>query len=967
MRPFRAAFACLLVIALMNPVAGQSQADLSISVFGSPSVISTGQNVTYTLAISNAGPATAANLWIADAVPRTTIFVQSTPAPTLVLPNQIAISMGSLSVGATTNISVVFQTTATGFITNYVYAFSDTADSLNTNNVAATINAVSDLFYNNLTAFAENLGVLITNNANSFSAYTNWAGTNFASEFELAASVAELNSKIANNANNDALVYSVLAEVITNNAAIDWQNISSVSNLFAETVFGSNSVLFESSLTNGVGLYGLITNFLGSSNYLTSGPFSSVYETVAAAAALSSLITNNAASELSSLSGLSNAFISAGFGGATGFTIASTNGIGLYGLLTNSIAVGAQTSAAIAANLDAVSNLLAQSGFGESTNIFNLATTSGVGLYGLLTNYLALMSNNIVSNVTSVYQNYASTFQTQMQAAMISNAILGNVSALYSTYAYINTNRLEDNEQTVSACANGVCNFSCQLIAYTPFLSFISQSWHTNFQNADSIRLAYSTSLVEWPGGETYVPGTSPFDLVASVGYVQNGVTNWAVARWNGSEIVLVNPNSKIISDDIGISIPAGGTFIVRTWCNRDVDNIYSMPDGTRGLISVRGAAFPVSAPYFRGGSSFLNNGNGVISVGSSVAGSNPFTNAPFNYLTSPSAIAGSANEAFYPCAILGHSRVSEQTNVVIIGDSIAKGSADEFDIRPDGGVGFIRSAVFGSFGFVQLTAGGEKYSHWLNDLGAPARGSFILGAGRIICELGSNDAANGTNLVSLQAEALAVWTRFAKAGGGRVWATTLTPRASSTDFFATTNNQIALTDYNFTTIRNGYNDWLRAGAPMIRGVATTGGAPGAVYAGQLGHPLAGYFDVGATCEPYANAGIWTVPSTNVYLGVATAATMSSYTDASARWDTTANYGLGQMAGLVLVDLTHKGAATILSNTTNTVTFWNGQTIPDMTAGDRVKIFAAATFDGVHPLPAQNVVMAAAIPPSALQ
>ena len=463
------------------------------------------------------------------------------------------------------------------------------------------------------------------------------------------------------------------------------------------------------------------------------------------------------------------------------------------------------------------------------------------------------------------------------------------------------------------------------------------------------------------------MPGTSPFDLVASVGYVQNGVTNWVVARWGGSEIVLVNPNSKIVSDDIGITIPAGGTFMVRTWCNRDVDNTFSMPDGTRGLLSVQGAGFPVSAPYFRGNSSFLNNGNGVVSVSSSVAGSNPFTNTPFTMLTSQAPIAGSANQAFYPCAILGHSRVSEQTNVVIIGDSIANGAYDEYNIRPDGGVGFVRAAVFGSYGFVQLTAGGEKLSHWLNDFGAPGRGPFILGASRIICELGSNDAAAGTNLVTLKAEALAVWSRLAKAGGGRVWATTIAPRSTSTDFFATTNNQTASTNSNFTSTRNSFNDWLRGGAPIVAGVATTNGAQGALYVGQAGHPLAGCFDAGAACEPYPDAGIWIAPSTNVYVGTATTATVSSYTDSTAHWSTTANYGLGQMAGLVLVDLTHKGAAIIQSNTTNTLTFLSGQTITGMTNGDSVKIFAASTFDGVHPLPQQNVVMAAAIPASSLQ
>lgn len=784
-------------------------------------------------------------------------------------------------------------------------------------------------------------------------------------------SLALLSASISNNAVMMETIYTALMNTIMTNATIDRQNLESVSNLLFQTVFGSSTNLFSVSTLNEGGLYAILTNYLAMTSNGVITSVAETYETSSNAAMIAAGLTNLAASDAANLFSISNLFVQAGFGGSTNFAVALTNGLGLYGMLTNSVAItsnsilasvaGAnQATTSVAANLNAVSNLLAQAGFGNGVNIFNLASTNGIGLYGLIINYLTAMSNSIVASVASAYE-------TVNQAAAISNTIAANAALEFSTYSYISTNRLADNGQTLSPCANGVATYSTQFGNYSSFLSFTSQSWHTNFQNADGIRLVYSSSAVGWPSGESYVVGAGPFDLVAAVGYVQNGVTNWVVARWNGSEIVLVNPNSKIISDDIGISIPYGGTFLVRTWCNRDVDNTFSMPDGTRGLLSVQSPAFPVSVPYFRGGAGNLNNGNGTVFVNSSVAGSNPFTNTPFTLLTSGVSIAGGANQAFYPCAILGHSRINEQTNVILIGDSVANGTSDEYNIRMDGGVGYLRGAVFGSFGFVQLTAGGEKLSHWLNDLGAPARGSFILGATRIICELGSNDAASGTNLVALQSEAVAVWTRLAKAGGGRVWATTLAPRSTSSDFFATTNNQVAVTNNSFTSIRNSYNDWLRVGAPIANGAATTNGARNAVYAGQIGHPLAGVFDTALACEPYVDAGIWTAPATNVYGGVATAATPTTYTDSTANWSTTANYGLGQMAGLVLIDLTHKGAATILSNTTNTVTFASGQTIPGLSAGDTVKIIAASTFDGVHPLPQQNVLMAGAIPASSLR
>lgn len=1036
-------------ITLFAPITlAQNFAEVSLTATAVPAVIVAGNTVTYSLVVSNSGPNVAVNLWIADAIPSRTTFVSADPQPSLVLPNQVAFSLGNFAGSTFTNITVVYQTSEPGAITNYTYAFSETLDPSTTNNVLTTVNYVCDPLYISLNTLATTINNTVTSNADQFIAFTNLVSSNFVSQTQLQIEIAQLNNLISSTAEAGAATYGILTAFITNNSIIDSQNLEAVSNLLVKSVFGSDANLFLISSTNDSGLYGSIANQLAISSNAILASIASTYQTAASDAALATLVTNNAtssdanlgsvsnlliqasfgndtnlfslaatngfglygllinelnatsnsiittvansyessmagdalatlvtnnaATESATLNTISNAFVQASFGSPAIFAILATNGGGLFGLLTNSLAAtsnsilaslaGAyQTAATVASNLNSISNLLAQSGFGSNSNLFNLAATNGVGLYGLLTNYLVSMSNTIVASIVNNYETAAAAtaaFQSQTQAASASNAAL---------YSFIATNRLADNGQTLSACANGVSRYSAESIAYPLFLSYTSQSWHTNFQNADSIRLVYSTSTVGYPSGETYVPGTGPFELAAAVGYVQNRLTNWVMAHWNGAEIVLVNPNSKLISDDIGLSIPAGGTFMVRTWCNRDADNTFAMADGTRGLLSVQSPAFPVSGPYFRGGSGNLNNGNGVIFTGPSTAGSNPFTNTPFTLLTSGSPIPGSANEAFYPCAILGHSRIDEQTNIVIIGDSIANGNYDEFDVRLDGGVGFIREAVFGSFGFIQLTAGGEKLAHWLNESGVPARAPFILGASRIICELGCNDIALGTNLVSVEAEAVAVWSRLAKAGGGRVWATTLAPRSTSTDFFATTNGQLSYAKNDYTIIRNDYNNWLRSGAPIYAGVATTNGAPGARYAGQSGHPLTGAFDSGSFCEPFTNAGIWIAPPTNVYVGVATTATPTSYTDTTAHWSSTANFGCGEMAGYVLVDLTHSGAAVILSNTTNTLTFWSGLSITGLTNGDNVKIIAAATFDGIHPLPGQNTTMAAAISTAALK
>jgi hypothetical protein len=63
-------------------------------------------------------------------------------------------------------------------------------------------------------------------------------------------------------------------------------------------------------------------------------------------------------------------------------------------------------------------------------------------------------------------------------------------------------------------------------------------------------------------------------------------------------------------------------------------------------------------------------------------------------------------------------------------------------------------------------------------------------------------------------------------------------------------------------------NQWLRAGAPIIDGVAATPGTAGALVAGNANHPLGGVIDDDAAIEmqvyPYGqgtDSGIWRVGS----------------------------------------------------------------------------------------------------------
>jgi hypothetical protein len=112
---------------------------------------------------------------------------------------------------------------------------------------------------------------------------------------------------------------------------------------------------------------------------------------------------------------------------------------------------------------------------------------------------------------------------------------------------------------------------------------------------------------------------------------------------------------------------------------------------------------------------------------------------------------------------------------------------------------------------------------------------STWVGATDLIHEFGHNDLYPGSDsLATLQAEEISSW-KFCGTKVGRVWQTTLTPKTTSTDSFATTANQ-TISKSGQNTVRTDFNDWLRDGAPMsgnsAAAVGTSGAARYAIYSG---------------------------------------------------------------------------------------------------------------------------------------
>jgi hypothetical protein len=146
-----------------------------------------------------------------------------------------------------------------------------------------------------------------------------------------------------------------------------------------------------------------------------------------------------------------------------------------------------------------------------------------------------------------------------------------------------------------------------------------------------------------------------------------------------------------------------------------------------------------------------------------------------------------------------------------------------------------------------------------------PYRGRFIAGCDYAIETYGGKDLDDSDTLAGIQASRLTIWQLCQQRGLG-VYADTIPPYTSSTDGWTTTANQTHAWSSGQEGVRVQMNQWLRAGAPIINGVAATPGTVNALIAGDAGHPLKGVIDDAARVETQVyeygqgtDSGIWRV------------------------------------------------------------------------------------------------------------
>ena len=135
-------------------IQGAGTADLTVSKTGSPGTVVTGNNITYTINFTNAGPDAATTVQVQDTVPAGTTFVSasvtsgtgwSISAPAVGGTGTVIFSKGSVANAETAVFSVVVRVTSGVPISNTVTA-SSAANDPNPGNSSSTANTAVALF-----------------------------------------------------------------------------------------------------------------------------------------------------------------------------------------------------------------------------------------------------------------------------------------------------------------------------------------------------------------------------------------------------------------------------------------------------------------------------------------------------------------------------------------------------------------------------------------------------------------------------------------------------------------------------------------------------------------------------------------------------------------------------------------------------------------------------------------------------
>lgn len=323
-----------------------------------------------------------------------------------------------------------------------------------------------------------------------------------------------------------------------------------------------------------------------------------------------------------------------------------------------------------------------------------------------------------------------------------------------------------------------------------------SRVMHRAAQDLRTIKLVYSNIYNGSASGSQPFSEASgdAFTLAASIEYPRGVITQ---VLFSGESTTTLASGATIVSDEISVLIPSGAAFWVRSWQNVATGTIiYSDWVGATDIDMV-------TNEYAASG---LTNKTG---------------GAALDPLLGPS-----LDVCFGPIAIIGQ---TTKTTALIIGDSRAQGVDDYMDWSLD--VGTIGRSIGKEFAYINAArssdrAGNMVASHAL-------RVALANYCTHVVNQFGTNDLHSElVGTVTLETRMETINALYPTKG---VYVTTLEPRNTSTDSWATLANQTVSAQ---EAERVAFNGLVRAGS--IAGAR-------------------GFFDIASAVESSFNSGKWKV------------------------------------------------------------------------------------------------------------
>lgn len=277
--------------------------------------------------------------------------------------------------------------------------------------------------------------------------------------------------------------------------------------------------------------------------------------------------------------------------------------------------------------------------------------------------------------------------------------------------------------------------------------------------------------------------GPNPITIMAGLVV---GSTYTRITFNGGSTSVTLPPGGDIVSDTVLTNLTAGQTFYIQTFVS----------------VANAGEKWPV----------------GYVNI--------KYTPGMTDY--SVSALPGNTfQQGFAPVTVLGETANAGDT--LVIGDSILTGSGDTGSNQ-----GFWVRAIGNSRAYTRLSLPGETLQTFFGvtftgdvpsgSANGSSRRKFAAGYKIAVVEYGNNDIyVSKLNVNQMKNLAVYAAKELKKMGAQKVYFTTVTPRTTSTDSWATVDNQTPVNGVGEYDVLIAYNDWLRNNLPPeIDGVFDT-------------------------------------------------------------------------------------------------------------------------------------------------